>query len=1375
MRSCRTLLVLACLTPALAQPELRFEPITVADGLPENSVRRIRQDAFGFLWFGTQNGVCRYDGRQMTVFQPDPDRADSLAGRNIIGIQADDLGNVWIQTEAGGLNRYEFETQSFRRFTPDPDDPYSLGDRWVNSMSAGRDGVIWAGTPQGLFWYNPALDRFEPVPLAPQTRHLQTVDGAPDSLITYTYDAPDGSIWIGTRHGGLAQALPQPPQSPLRWRYRIYRHDPEDPNSLSDDFIHAAAAGDNALWVAADQALNRIDLKTQTVTRLYPDPADPESPVLRGVHNIYIDSGGDVWLFTAQGGAHRYDGEAGGFTHYRHDPDDPHSLNSDQVNDILEDRFGQVWLATRRGVARYDRDRDRFDQFRHDPDHDHGFKGSLIFEIFEDSSGTLYFGSWLAGLNKLSPSNNKFTQYRHDPAQPRSLARGAVSALYEPPDARGEALWVGLIDGGLARLDRASGEATAYRHDPDNPQSLSHDTVRAIAAEPDANGRALWIATDRGLNRFNVETGDFTRFRHDPNDPRSLPSDNLFSLYFDRRGDLWIGTLNHGFARYDRRSGDFAGRRQDGGGPSNQASNRVTCFHEDDDGVLWIGTDFQLYRHDRQSGALHGFDHGRNGLYAIQAIHESPRWPGTLWVAAFLGGLHRFDKQTGVSEAYTHRDGLPNDSILGLAEDGSGRLWLSTERGLCRFDPETGAVRNFDAKDGLPGDRFYLHAYFQSPSGELFFGSYQGLCAFFPDRVAANPIPPRVALVDFQIHDQPVAPGPASPLSRPIYAAEEIRLGHGQNRLAFSFAALHFARPERNQYAAMLEGLDEDWRFLGNRDTVEYTNLEPGPYTLRVKAANADGLWSEEPVSLRLFIEPPFWERAWFHALQALAAAALLWLAFAWQRRRLEQRQASQILAIQLKQKTREKELAEAASQGKTRFLANMSHEIRTPLNAIVGFSSLLSKQAETRGLGGAFRERLDSLRASGETLAELIDNILDLSKIESGKLSVSRENLNLELLVQSIYHVLKGKAERAGVRLDYGYDPALGAVVRGDRAKLNQILLNLTDNAIKFTPAGKRVRLRARRMDDWLALEVEDEGPGVPVDRQKAIFEAFEQADAHVGGQFGGTGLGLSIVAKLTALLGGEITLASEIGRGSRFTVRLPYAPGSVDAPSPETDGDAVFTAANLVLAVDDNALNREMIQALLGELGIRVELAESGAQALEKARALQPDLILLDLHMPGMDGMETLRRLRADARRPSTPVVIFSANAFREQREEALRAGADEYLAKPLALQKLAPVLRRFLRAEPAPAEERQPAAPLSREQERELLAAFRDLAAIPHYLTGKIVDQLDAMRALCGDSGAPYREAIDGVRRAVLAKDNRRAAALIEEVLHGQPVDH
>lgn len=764
------------------------------------------QDSQGFMWFGTEDGLNKYDGYTFTVYKHDPEDPYSLSDNWIQAMLEDASGTLWIGTRENGLERYDRNLDQFTHFRNDPEDPSSLSDDEITAIYQDRDGVLWIGTGGG------GLDR---------------------------YDQENE-------------------------RFIHYQHDPDDPHSLSSNVVSTIYKDrEGVLWIGtADGGLNRFESENERWWHDVNDPSDPHSLRHNTITAISEDQSGALWVGTGGGGLDKLvvsHGDANGFIHYQHDPDDPDSLSSDDISAIYQDREGVLWIGTRGGgLNRLDPDKETFDHYQNDPGDPHSLSFNVVMSIFQDREGVLWFGTIGGGVNKLDVGRWNFAHYKNDPNDPNSLGDNMVRAFFQD---REGALWIGTMAGGLDRFDRENDSWRHYRHDPDDPGSLSNDWVSAIYG--DRSG-VLWIGTASGLDSFDPETETFTHYTADPNGSPGSLSNNVRTIYEGQAAEFWIGTKG-GLYRFDRDETSWSHHyHHDPGDPHSLSNDWVLSFREDQDGVIWIGTwGGGLNRFDPEKETFDRYQNNPGNPHSlsnnlVNSIFQDRE--GALWIST-PGGLDKFDQETETFTHYREKDGLPNDSIYCVAADGQGHLWLSTNKGLSRFDPQRETFTNYDVTDGLQSNEFNGNACFVSDSEEMFFGGINGFNTFFPDHVQDNPTIPPVVLTSLAQDEEEVDLGIA------FDSVTEVTLKWPDNSFEFEFAALSYAQPEKNQYTYMLEGFDEDWNEIGTRRYGKYTNLPGGTYTLHLRGSNNDGVWNEAGTAVQVTIVPPFWGTWWFRVI----------------------------------------------------------------------------------------------------------------------------------------------------------------------------------------------------------------------------------------------------------------------------------------------------------------------------------------------------------------------------------------------------------------------------------------------------------------------------------------------------------------------------
>jgi two-component system, sensor histidine kinase ChiS len=1233
-----SVLRIASFSPLLhaGENDVEFDHLDIEDGLSQSSVFAIAQDKRGMMWFGTWDGLNSYDGYQFTIYKYDPRNSYSLCSNEVRALYVDRRGLLWIGT-MDGLCRFDPEKKRFIRYQHDPNNPFSLAGNKVRAIA----------------------------------------------------EDDNERLWIGTDDGGLSLFERNSEQ------FFHYRYDPENPESLSNNDVRALFAdAQGMLWIGTwGGGLNRFDPDKESFTRYLHVSDDPASVSDNYVRTVFSDEQGSVWVGTQSGGLSRFHRGTQKFTNYLPDSDDPYSISDKEVISIYESRDGKLWIGTRGGgLNLFEQTTGRFKHFQ-------PIDGNNVWSLFEDASGILWIGTSEGGVNRILPDLKNFAHFQHDPDVSTSLSGNDVWSILE--DREGE-LWIGVWDHGLNRFDRQTGEFTQYMPVSGDPFSLSQQDVVEITEDREG---ALWIGTaEGGLNRFDKQTGRFTRYTHDPDKPQSLPHNNAFTIYEDRQNTLWIGSYyGMSISRFDRDTETFTNYVTGDVGEVNTTGRyRVWSLFEDSYGILWVATDGGgLLQFDREIGrfttqyAHDPMDFASIGHNSPTVVYEDRR--GSLWVATWGGGLNRFNRETQTFVSYRAVDGLPSESIMGILEDDAGaegeggNLWLSTFRGISRFNPETERFKNYTPKDGLQGYEFNSTVAFRSRDGRMFFGGINGFTAFYPQEIRDNPYIPPVILTNFQIFNKSAPIGDEYVLKKSIGESNDITLSYRETVFTFEFAALNYQFPEKNRYRYKLDGFEDGWNETdSSRRFATYTHLAPGKYVFGVLGSNNDAIWNESGTTISVFITPPWWRTWWAYTVYILTFVGLL-LGFIHVRLRgmvLRQKTLQSIVAKRTSELVEAKDEAEAANRAKSEFLANMSHEIRTPMNAILGFAEIL----QSRENGPQEARYVNYIRSSGESLLSLINGILDLSKIEAGKLELQYSVLSVASLIEELHVIFDQKIAEKGLDFVVKIDKQLPCALVLDEIRLRQVLLNLMSNAVKFTATGF---IRLSVTSKWchpeihdrvdLAFTVEDTGIGIAPDAQQTIFDSFVQAHNSKTTKYGGTGLGLTISRRLVDLMGGALSVESLCDGGATFRVELPdveveateaVQPGAEIRPNTK----AIRFDPAVILIADDLDYNRVMLSVYLENWPFTIIEAEDGREVLERARRHAPDLILLDMKMPGMDGYQAAELIKQDTKLQGIPVVAITASALKED-EARINRLCDSYLRKPISKGDVTALLMRFL----------------------------------------------------------------------------------------------
>ena len=1249
---------------------LRFRHYSLDEGLSQVFITSIAQDIRGFIWVGTQEGLNRFDGYDFVAYSHDPEDPNSISHNLIKAILVDDRGFIWVGTDGGGLNRFDPATGTFRRYQHDRESDDSLSHDRVRVLHQDRFGQLWVGTDGG------GLNRLDPDTgeIARFTHDPADPSSLSDDRVCGIAEDHAGYLWVATDGGGLNRL--HPPSG----RFDHFGHDPANPSSLPSDRVRTIFVDrDGVLWAGTrDSGLARRAPDGDSFQRFRHDPADPTSLTNDDVRVLYQTDDGALWIGT-ENGLNLWRPQTGTFKGYFHDAIDPFSLSHSSIKSLLQDGGGVLWVGTFTGLNKSNHPTASFVHYRRVGDRPNQMSGNFITAFAEDRRGRIWIGN-PGGLDRFDPAVKSFEPFEQ--VVGTALADPRVMALHVD---RANSLWIGTRGSGLHRFNEAGGTLDVFPHVPGDPSSLSAPGVTCILED---SRRRLWVGTYRaGLNLMDRATGLFSHFRHDPEDPGSLSSDRVLTLLEDRSGALWVGTHGGGLNRMDPGTGRWQHFLNDPDDPRSLSSDYVFSVLEDGRGNLWIGT---------QGGGLN------------------------LWTAADrLAGRARFTR-------YTKKEGLLSETIYASQVDGEQRLWISTNRGLSRLEPDSGRFKHYNMSHGLQSDEFNHAASLRTREGRLFFGGINGFNTFYADRIGTNDSKPPIVLTQIYKFNRPVELGP-------LHLLEEIELAYRDYVIAFEFSALDYAAPELNRYQYKLEGLDKDWVDNDTRRRATYTNLAPGEYTFRVRGSNNDGAWSEEGVSLRLKSLAPPWRSGWAYTLYVVllggAVAANTHSQMRKRQRAEELAQANRRLQAEVTQRRAKeralkserlaKEAAESASRAKSQFLANMSHEIRTPMSGLLGNLELL------RGtpLEGDQAALTDNARRSAGNLLDILNDVLDLSKIEAGKLDLEYINFNLEELIDNVQDLFASGAEQKGLELTASIESSIPLWLQGDPTRLRQILSNLVGNAIKFTTAGSvaiRVQAGGDTADNMLRLRfaVQDTGVGLEPDARDKIFDSFRQADGSTTRKYGGSGLGLSISKQLVEMMSGQIGVESVAGRGSTFWFEVPLevqrgretvrfqdiAPQTGSVPlapfRPATVGAATDKPTANILLVEDNAEIRMTVLAMLKRLGFEGQAVHNGREAVEAVSKRHYDLIFMDCQMPIMDGYEATRTIREMERRDgisengrrSMPIVAMTASALAGDRERCLEEGMDDYLCKPFTLDILQDFLDRFLGAK-TPADTRRP----------------------------------------------------------------------------------
>jgi signal transduction histidine kinase/ligand-binding sensor domain-containing protein/DNA-binding response OmpR family regulator len=1165
--------------------------------------------------------------------------SNGLLDEKIHCVFQDSKGWIWLGTDYGA---YRFDGYSFTSFDLNDELSIILSNALIRVIYEAPQGIIWIGTDfQGLFKYDISKNVLE---------QFKDKGFTHNSVWAILADEKQ-NLWLGTE-GGLNYfntstnqieqtfTVTSNQQIPGNWVRKLF-------------FDHQ-----KNLWVGTNKGIAIFDTQGRITNSYLTDNRyiDRENEVWE----IYQDNTGTIWIGTYLGGLFYCVDSTRNFRKFELDKANNRTIT---VRSIIQDSKGNLWFGTRGGLYSLNPFNNNLKQYQNEQNNNYSLIHNSVLDLFIDKKGDLWVGT-RNGLSFLNFDKQSFGYLKAAENKVNVLNNGEVYVFWEDDQQK---LWMGTESGGINIFD-AKHDHIKYLTVKDG---LSSNCIKAIC--PDNYGNILIGTYLGGLNLYNTKTGKVKVFKHNQDNPASICDNEVWAIVKDSKNRIWVGTSN-GIDIYNDKTQSFE-------------------HFGDKYGIGWVA---MIYEDSRHNFWLYAPDVEqmfvvKNNQEVIKLDIQSRAMcediNGNYWLATLGHGLIKLNQQFDQMKQYSVNEGISNNIMNGIININNEYLWISSNNGLSRFNFKTNEIKNYFSSDGLLNNKFNYGAFYKTSENLLAFGGNLGVDFIYLDRINQNEYIPPIVLTSLKVYNKKIEQSKEGILTKHISETRKIILKHDQNMFSFDFAALNYANSNKNKYKYKLEGFDKDWNDIGTSRVATYTNIEQGEYVFRVIGSNNDNVFNEQGVKLDLIILPPFWKTWWFRLL-AIAFLALFFVLILLMIRNREK------LKQELVYERRSARKIQEVDRLKHQFFMNISHEIRTPLSLIIGPVDKLLNEKNSEEV---VSKNLEIIKRNTTNLNRLVNQLLDYRKLETGNLKLELRKGNLRIYIEEIVDSFRTAADDKEINLEFNaYQPSIFFWFDAD--KVEKIINNLLSNAIKYTSEKGHISVSISmvfasdiedtnllippidaetiRVEKYVKISVSDTGVGIAPENISRIFDRFRRIGQPEHEQVQGSGIGLALTKELTKLHAGHIEVKSKLGKGSRFSVYLPFDDhGSIDSENhaeeidfhePPNAEQINKNTQLLALVVDDNPDLREFIKThFVPEYAILE--AKNGKEAWDLALEKIPDIIVADVMMPGIDGNELCKRLKHDERTSHIPVIMLSALTTAENQLAGIDAGADDYITKP------------------------------------------------------------------------------------------------------------